>query len=119
MKQLGNAALSWQSFVITLSTRRMFLHKFTQQERVKKGNCWKNLLSLNTTENNSITLRFFLFSRLEEGTQISITNPGLQGGSWNLERWCFQRLEVSPFWLLDCACTFFQECLCLESTSRW
>lgn len=80
----------------------LFLHKFLNQETVKKRKCWENV-SLNTTENNSITLIFFFFFffRMEEGTHISITNSGLQRGSWNLGKWCFQCLEVIPFWLLD------------------
>lgn len=58
MKMFGNAALNWQPFVITINTRQMFLHKFKHQERVKMGNCWKNVLSLTSIENNSITLIF-------------------------------------------------------------
>lgn len=43
-----------------------------------------------------ITINFF--SRMEEGTQISITNPGFQKGSWNLGRCVSQCLGVAPFW---------------------
>lgn len=110
MKKFGNAALNWQPFVITINSRQMFLHKFKHPERVKTGNCWENVLSLTTIENNSITLIFPGWKKvLRLALQILDSREDLGIGEV-----VFSVLEVAPFWLLDWVNALFQECLCLE-----
>lgn len=112
MKNLRNAALNWQPFVTTISTRQMFLHKFIHQGRVKKRRYWKNVLSLRTY--SWVTNTFYIFTfffKMEKGTQSSITNLEFPRGSWKLGRRCFQCLGVAPFWLLERVCTLFPRML--------
>lgn len=99
----------------------LFLHKFIYQERVKKGKCWKNVLSLSTTVNIQVH-HFDIFpffpgwkKVLRLALQILDSREGV--GTWEGGVFSVWRLLLSGS-LTEYA-LFFQECLCLESTLWW
>lgn len=114
IKNLGNAALNWQPFVIALNTRQMlFLHRFIHQERVKKGKFWKNVLSPSTTVN--IRLHHFnifpFFPGWKKVLRLALQILDSREGVGTWEGGVFQCLEIAPFWLLDRVCTLFPRML--------